>query len=50
MKEHIKVNNKTNNLGDVVAVSSADTKVNVTVAGHMAKRYLKVGSAVQINA
>lgn len=42
MNEHIKVNNKTNNLGDVVAVSSADTKVSVTVAGKMAKRYLKV--------
>ena len=41
LNEHIKVNNKTNNLGDVVAVSSADNKISVTVSGHMAKRYLK---------
>lgn len=43
MKEHIKVNNKTNNLGDVVAVSTTDNKLSVTVSTQMAKRYLKVG-------
>ena len=43
MNEHIKVNNKTNNLGDVVAVSTTDNKLCVTVSTQMAKRYLKVG-------
>ena len=43
MNEHIKVNNKTNNLGDAVAVSTTDNKLCVTVSTHMAKRYLKVG-------
>ena len=41
MNEHIKVNNKTNNLGDAVAVSTTDNKLCVTVSTHMAKRYLK---------
>ena len=43
MNEHIKVNNKTNKLGDVVAVSTTDNKLCVTVSTQMAKRYLKVG-------
>ena len=43
MNEHIKVNNKTNNLRDVVAVSTTDNKLCVTVSTQMAKRYLKVG-------
>lgn len=42
MAEHIKVNNKTNNLGDLISVSSADTKMTVAVSCPMAKRYLKV--------
>ena len=42
MKEHIKVNNKVNNLGDQVAVSSSDNRVIVTVSCAFSKRYLKV--------
>ena len=42
LSEHIKVNNKTNNLGDLVTVSSADTKITVTASCPLAKRYLKV--------
>ena len=41
LSEHIKVNNKTNNLGDLVTVSSADTKITVTASCPLAKRYLK---------
>lgn len=40
--EHIKVNNKVNNLGDVVAVARSDEKINVTASCQLAKRYLKV--------
>lgn len=43
MKEHIKVDNKTNNLGELVSVSSSDEKINVVSSNAMAKRYLKVG-------
>ena len=49
MNEHIKVNNKTNNLGDAVAVSTTDNKLCVTVSTHMAKRYLKVGMCSTFN-
>lgn len=40
--EHIKVNNKVNNLGDVVVVARSDEKINVTASCQLAKRYLKV--------
>ena len=42
MNEHIKVNNKTNNFGNLVAVSTTDNKLCVAVSTQMAKRYLKV--------
>ncbi|KAK8820911.1 ribosomal protein L22 [Blastocystis sp. ATCC 50177/Nand II] len=41
LAEHIKVENKVNNLGDLIAVSSSDSKVSVTVSCAFAKRYLK---------
>lgn len=42
MKEHIKVENKTNNLGDLIGVSSSNDRISVAVSCAMAKRYLKV--------
>lgn len=42
MKEHIKVDNKTNNLGDLIVVSSSNDHISVVVSCAMAKRYLKV--------
>ena len=42
LKEHIKVDNKLNNLGEVVAVSSSDEKWSVVASCSFSKRYLKV--------
>ena len=42
LKEHIKVDNKLNNLGEVVAVSSSDEKLSVVASCAFSKRYLKV--------
>ncbi|KAM7458069.1 hypothetical protein BLSTO_01170 [Blastocystis sp. subtype 1] len=41
LKEHIKVENKTNNLGDLIGVSSSNDRISVAVSCAMAKRYLK---------
>ncbi|KNB45062.1 ribosomal protein L22 [Blastocystis sp. subtype 4] len=41
LKEHIKVDNKLNNLGEVVAVSSSDEKLSVVASCAFSKRYLK---------
>ena len=42
LKEHIKVDNKLNNLGEVVAVSRSDEKLSVVASCAFSKRYLKV--------
>ena len=42
LKEHIMVDNKLNNLGEVVAVSSSDEKLSVVASCAFSKRYLKV--------
>merc|ERR1712097_18539 len=41
LEEHIKVNDKKNNLGELVKVSKDKTKVTVTSDVAMSKRYLK---------
>lgn len=41
LNDHIKVNNKLNNLGESVAVSREGAKVTVTSSIPMAKRYVK---------
>ena len=43
MKEHIKVDNKLNNMGSAVTVSTGDDKLSVVATIAFSKRYLKVG-------
>ena len=47
LTEHIKVNGKTNNLGDAIAVSRSDAKINVVATNALSKRYLKVRGYVK---
>ena len=42
MKEHIKVDNKLNNMGSAVTVSTGDDKLSVVATIAFSKRYLKV--------
>lgn len=41
LKEHVKVNNKLNNLGDSVTIQREKDKIAVTASIPLAKRYLK---------
>jgi len=41
LHERIKVNKKTNNLGDVVKINGRDTFVDVESSTQMSKRYMK---------
>jgi ribosomal L22e protein family len=43
LKEHIKVDNKLNNMGSAVTVSTGDDKLSVVATIAFSKRYLKVG-------
>ncbi|KAM7455874.1 hypothetical protein BLSTO_03373 [Blastocystis sp. subtype 1] len=41
LAEHIKVDNKVNNLGDLIAVSSSGEKISVVASCAFSKRYIK---------
>eukprot|EP00824_Muranothrix_gubernata_P018599 TRINITY_DN37712_c0_g1_i1.p2 TRINITY_DN37712_c0_g1~~TRINITY_DN37712_c0_g1_i1.p2 ORF type:complete len:151 (-),score=26.11 TRINITY_DN37712_c0_g1_i1:23-475(-) len=41
LHDRIKVDGKTNNLGDIVSVAREGSKVHVTASGRFSKRYLK---------